>query len=322
MYIDVYTHVIPQKYLEALQKKAAAGKIASKYVDGIGAIPSIANVFERLRVMEKFPDIQQVLTITGPQLESIAQPSDSVELAKICNDEMAEIVQKYPEKFVAAAALMPYNDIDACLKEIDRAVKDLGLRGILITSNIAGKPLDSPELMPIYQKMEQYDLPIFIHPIKDASEPDYHGEQGSKYNLAAIVGWPHATTMAMMRIAGSGVLEKCPKLKFITHHAGGTVPYLAKRIEMGPYKYEGLQNPVIDSLRKFYGDTAVQGNTPNLMAAYALFGAEHMLFGTDFPYAKPELIEATVKSVEWMQITPAERKLIFSENAKRLLNLK
>ena len=102
MYIDAFTHIIPKKYLEALQKKVNAGKIASKYVDGIGAIPPIANVFERLRVMEGFPDIQQVLTLSGPQLESIAQPEDAVELAKICNDELAEIVQKYPEKFVAA----------------------------------------------------------------------------------------------------------------------------------------------------------------------------------------------------------------------------
>ena len=125
-----------------------------------------------------------------------------------------------------------------------------------------------------------------------------------------------------MRIAGSGILEKFPRLKFVTHHAGGTVPYLAKRIELAPYKYPELNNPVIDSVRLFYGDTAVQGNTANLMCAYALFGADHMLFGTDFPYARPELVKATMKSINDMNITDTERTEILEENALKILNLK
>jgi aminocarboxymuconate-semialdehyde decarboxylase len=169
--------------------------------------------------------------------------------------------------------------------------------------------------------MAQYDLPIWIHPLKEMTEPDYPGEQGSRYGLAAIIGWPHATSMAIMRLAGSGVLEKYPKLKFITHHDGGTVPYLAGRIQNSPFKYENLTRPITDSLRLFYNDTAVQGNVPNLMCAYAFCGADHMLLGTDFPMVTSDLVKESIRSVNEMTIPGAEKKRIFEENARKILKL-
>ena len=319
--IDIFTHILPPKYLEALEKLAAIGRISSSRVEGLRrSNPALLDVDLRLKMMNEFPDVMQVLTMVGPPLEDIAKPDDAVDLAKIANDNMAELVARHPDRFVAVATL-PMNNMDAALKELDRAINDLKLRGVQIFTSINDKPLDLPEFLPLYEKMSQYDLPIWIHPLKEMTEPDYPGEEGSKYGLAAIIGWPHATSMAMMRLAGSGVLEKYPNLKFITHHGGGTVPYLAGRIKHSPFKYENLAKPITDSLVLFYNDTAVQGNISNLMCAYAFCGANHMLLGTDFPMATSNLVMETIRSVNEMPIPEVEKRKIFEGNARQLLKL-
>ena len=319
--IDIFTHILPATYLKALEKLAVNGKVSSTQVENLQRTdPVLIDVNLRLKMMDEFPDMVQVLTLLGPPIEAIAKTEEAVDLAKIANDEMAEWVAKYPDRLFAAAAL-PMNDMEAALNEVDRAINDLELRGVQIFSSINNKPLDSPEFLPLYQKMAEYDLPIWIHPLKDITEPDYPGEQGSRYALAVIIGWPHATSMAMMRLAASGVLEKYPKLKFITHHDGGTVPYLAGRIQNSPFKYGNLTRPITESLRLFYNDTAVQGNIPNLMCAYAFSGADHMLLGTDFPMVPPDLVKETIRSINEMKITDSEKRKIFEENARRILKL-
>jgi predicted TIM-barrel fold metal-dependent hydrolase len=319
--IDIFTHILPPKYLKALEKLAANRKVSSVRVENLRRTnPVLLDVDLRLEVIDEFPETMQVLTMVGPPIEAIAKTEDAVDLARIANEEMAELVAKHPDRFIAAASL-PMNNMDVALKEVDRAINDLKLRGVQIFTSINDKPLDSPEFLPLYQKMAQYDLPIWIHPLKEMIEPDYPGEQGSRYGLAAIIGWPHATSMAIMRLAGSGVLEKYPNLKFITHHSGGTVPYLAGRIQNSPFKYENLTRPITDSLRLFYNDTAVQGNVPNLMCAYAFCGADRMLLGTDFPMVTLSLVKETIRSINEMTITESEKRKIFVENARRILKL-
>jgi aminocarboxymuconate-semialdehyde decarboxylase len=320
MVIDVFCHIIPPRYLTALENTAAAGKIpplSDVFLMEL-QVPAISDVAARFKLMDNYPEVREVLTITGPFLEAMAKPEDAVTLAKLVNDEIAELVAKYPDRFAAGVAFLPYNDMEATLGEIDRTIKELKLRGIEIGTDVNGKPLDSPEFMPIYEKMERYNLPIFIHPSKNSFAPDYPGET-PKYNLFGTLGWPHSTSMAMMRLVHSGVLEKYPGLKFITHHAGGTVPYLAKRIELGdPHQ---LPKSLLDYLRLFYNDTAVQGNIPNLMCAHAFFGADHLLFGTDFPFGDNQIVAVTLRSVEEMSIPSNEKKKILEDNARKLLLL-
>jgi predicted TIM-barrel fold metal-dependent hydrolase len=312
--IDIFSHILTPKYFKALEKKAPGGRIMTA--------PGLVDLDMRLKMIEELPGMKQVLTLAGPPLEILTGPEDNLELAGLANEELAETVRRYPDKFPAAIAAIPLNnDINTVLKEIDRAINDLGLRGIQIYTNVNGRPLDSPEFRPIFEKMEKYDLPIFLHPISIPGAQDYPGEQGSKYLLNTFVGWPHDTTMAMMRISGSGILEKYPKLKIITHHCGGTVPYLAGRIRHAPYKFEALTRPLIDSLLLFYNDTAVQGNTANLMCGYAFCGGDHLVFGTDFPMADLEMVKETIRSVQAMTIPEAEKQKILEGNAKRLLKL-
>jgi len=333
MKIDVFTHILPPKYLEGRNKKALPGWASSKGSKYVAATPTLFDLDTRFRIMDKYEGLMQVLTIAAPAPETMTKPEDTVELAKIANDEMAELVMKYPDRFVAAAACLPLNDIDATLKEIDRAINDLRFRGVEIYTDVNGKPVDSPEFWPIYEKMAYYDLPILIHPMREATVPDYEGEEESKYLIWTRLGWPHATSMAMMRLVCSGVLEKYPNLKFVTHHAGGTVPYLVTRISlldefnemrMG-YRYEyHLTKKILDYFRLFYNDTAVYGNTPSLMCAHAFCGADHLLFATDMPFdsqAGYRLIRETIRSIEEMDITDAEKKQIYEDNARKLFRL-
>src|SRR3989304_10592515 len=201
--IDAYAHIVPPRYKELLSK-IAPGECERK----ITPFPALWNLEERFRVMDRYGELTQVITLGWPPIEEIADPVKAVELAKIANDEIAELVNKYPGRFIAGIAHLPMNNMDAALKELDRAIVDLRLRGVPIYSPVNDKPLDSPEFWPLYEKMEQYDLPVFIHPMR--SGPDYRTQNTSKYMISSIFGWPYETTVAMTRLVFSGVLEMHP----------------------------------------------------------------------------------------------------------------
>lgn len=317
MIIDMFTHVSPVKYNMSLYKMCSSRGMR----DPAGQPPTaLTDPDVRYTSIAELGDMKQVLTLGQPPIEVAADSQKAVALAKLANDAVAEFTARHPDKFIGTASL-PMNNMDAALKELDRAINTLKLKGVQIYTNVNGKPLDSPEFLPFYEQMVRYDLPVWIHPLRDSSEPDYPVEENSKYNLTQLLGWPYATSMAMARLAASGVLERYPNIKFITHHSGGVIPYLAQRIERSPFKFEKLHQPAINSLRLFYNDTAVQGNLANLMCAYAFCGAGHMVFGTDYGMASPDMVKLTVKTINEMAITDGEKQKIFSENAVRLLKL-
>jgi len=221
----------------------------------------------------------------------------------------------------------------AALKELDRAIKDLKFRGVQVFSHINDKPLDSPEFLPLYEKMSQYNLPIWIHPRTGITSVDYRSETQSKYLNDRTFGWLYETSIAMSRLIYSGILERYPNLKIIVHHAGAMIPFLEKRIiniqdtderlRRGDTKL-GLTKAPIEYYEMFYVDTALYGCTPGLMCAYEFFGANHMLFGSDMPFDCEygyRFTRETIKSIEQMQISEEERMMIFENNARNLLRL-
>lgn len=332
MKIDIYAHYIPPKFVEAFCKKAGRTDVtavsSSEQFD-----MNTSNIDRRIEIMEKFPGLVQVLTPTIHTLELYTNPADAAYLAKIHNDEMAELVLKYPDKFIAAAACIPMNNIDEAIKETERTITEMGFRGILINASANGKPLDSPDFTPLYECLVRYDLPIWIHPTRLSSTPDYPSEDEAKYLTFLVFGWPYETTIAMTRLVCSGILEQYPNLKFITHHAGGMIPFFIGRIgRLGcaPSQSRSGGEPLtkieylMKHFRKFYADTALYGNTPGLMCANAFFGAEHLLFGTDMPYG-PELGERytrlTIEAVDKMSIPESDKKRVYEENAKAILRL-
>ena len=341
MIIDIASHIMPPKYLEALEKRIdpeVSKELPSKW------LPTLSDLDARFRVMDNYPDMLHVLTVVNPPVEAILERKDVIAVSQLVNDEMAELVAKYPDRFVGAVACLPMNDVDAALEEADRAINDLNFQGVQIFTNIMGKPLDSPEFMPLYEKMTQHDLPIWIHPFfqnvgavaKDKDQfADYRVFTGPKDPAWAMdraaFGLPAATALAVTRLVYSGVFDRFPGIKFITHHCGADVPYFAKRIEMHYLMFKeaegedlGLERPLPEYFKMFYTDSALHGNVPAMMCGYDFFGADHIMFGTDMPFGTEEglwPVRETVKSIEKMDISDEERKKIFEDNAKKLLKL-
>jgi predicted TIM-barrel fold metal-dependent hydrolase len=319
--IDFFCHILPPNYNEAFVNRGRKG-----YNYEANALrPQLANLDLRLKTFDKFEGLKQVLTLGAPAVES-AFPNDAVDMSRLANDGMAELVNKYPDRFVAAIASLPMNNVDAALREAERAFKDLKCKGIQVFSSVNGKPLDSPEFLPIYEMMTQYDLPILIHPGKEREVPDYPGEKASKYALFVAFAWPFETTLALGRLVYSGVMEKYPNLKIVAHHCGAMVPFFAARIPLVAQAGEGeimkLTKPPVEYFKRFYGDTVLGGNSSAMMCGYNFFGADHMVFSTDYPYPGADLgVAAVIKGIEGMNISDEEKAKIFSKNVRRLLKL-
>lgn len=333
MIIDVFAHLLTPRYLHERNSRAGAG-FGTQYAKYWRANPGLTDLDIRFRVMDQYPEVRQILTIAGPNVESITKPADAVECARIANDEMAELVAKHPDRFIAACACLPMTDVEATLGEIRRAIDQLGFKGIEIFTDINGKPLDAAEFLPIFELMQAYDLPILLHPRRTNSTPDYSTEDRSKFLVYTNFGWPFESSAAMARLAFGGVLERFPGLKIITHHAGGLIPFFHKRIELSwdfniermGYQTDGqtLSRAPLDYYRMFYCDTAIQGNTPALMCALEFFGADHMVFATDTPYDNElgtRVYRETIPAVDAMPISNADRRKIFEGNARRLFKL-
>jgi len=324
--IDAYTHIVPPKYLEAIRK------VAPQMVERqIMPTPPLYDLDARFRVMDKYEPLRQVLTLGRIPVEHMTGPEKAAELARLADDEMAELVTKYRDRFCGALATLAMTNMDAALAEADRCINDLNFKGVYLHTPVDEKPLDSPEFLPLYEKMSQYDLPIVIHPMRKIDHPDYLTEKESKYNMFSLFGWPYDTTSAMARLVFSGIMEKYPNLKIVTHHLGGMVPFYAERIRQFTQVARvgeqglGLRLDAIDYFRMFYADTAIYGNPAALMCGHAFFGADHILFGIDFPLGDTEHgdrnYRQTINAIEQMDITEEDRKKIYEDNARQLMRL-
>jgi len=327
--IDIASHILPVKYKKALDE-AAPGHVQQ---DINNLLPTLWDLDHRFRIMDKYESIH-VLTLSRPPVEEvIGDPNKALDLIKLANDEIAELVQKYPDRFPAAVASVALTDIEASLKELERAIVELRFRGVQIYTHVNDKPLNSPDFEPLWEMMSRHKLPIWLHPTFGVTSTDYRGEEGSKYAVASTFGWPYETTVAMNRLVFGGVLQRWPDLRVITHHCGGMVPFFEERIiafhDIGEMQYgqkdvAGLTEPPIEYYKMFYADTALYGNTPGLMLGRAFFGIENLLFGSDFPFAGhygERVIRQTINAIHNMEITDEEKKMIFEDNARKLMRL-
>jgi len=325
MKIDVFCHVIPPKYLDLVSK------MFPERAHHLGRVPTLYDLNHRFRIMDEYEDVKQVITLSQFAGDVAAGSNKVVDLIKQANDETAELVTKYPDRFIASVASLPLENIDASLQEIDRAINDLKCKGVQLFTPFLNRPLDSEEFIPIYDKMVQHDLPIWIHPGRPPSYADYKTESESLYRIHHIFGWPYETTAAMTRLVLSGIFEKYPDLKIITHHCGGMVPFFADRI-VSTYNYceaitkeqylKNINKPPIEYFKKFYADTALNGGTSALMCGLAFFGIEKILFATDMPFDDKlgkTSVNDTIEAIEAMDISRSEKGMIFEENAVRLL---
>jgi aminocarboxymuconate-semialdehyde decarboxylase len=331
--IDIFNHVFPRAYFDRYIRTGAAGKDIGKRV---AHIPVAVDLDVRFRTMDEFGDFRQVITLPTPPLEAFAGPETSPDVARAANDGLAELVARHPDRFIAFAASLPLNHPDACMAETARAIDELGARGVMVYSNAAGRPLDAPELEPLFAEMVRRDLPIWLHPIRGASFPDYQTESRSEYEIWWTFGWPYETSAAMARLVFSGVFDRHPGLTIITHHMGGMVPYFEGRVGYGwdqlgtrtsDYDYasvlRSLKKRPVDYFREFYADTALFGAAAATRCGLEFFGVDRVLFATDMPFDPTPGLYAreTIRVIEGLALTADERERIYRRNAERLLKL-
>ena len=334
MKIDIFAHIFPKSYFDKMIEVAPNGQDMHKRVRNV---PCIVDLDERFRIMDKFNEYAQVICIGAPPIEVYGPPPISTEMAKLANDGMAELVQKYPDRFLGFIASLPMNDPEGLLKETNRAVKDLGAVGVQIFTNVLGRPLNRPETMPLFDLMARLDRPIWLHPARGADFPDYKGEPKSHYEIWWTFGWPYETSVAMAHLVFSGLFDRHPDIKIITHHLGAMIPYFEGRVGPGwdqlgtrtsdedyTLLLKKLKKRPLDYFRLFYADTAVFGAREATVCGLKFFGSERVLFGSDMPF-DPEkgsaYIRWTIEIIDSLDISAKDRQMIYEGNARRLLKL-
>jgi predicted TIM-barrel fold metal-dependent hydrolase len=332
--IDVFNHIFPERYVDRMKDVAPNFKDVGKRVRGV---PMLVDLKVRFEIMDTHEDYQQILSIATPPVDAYAKPADAVDLAQRGNDGMAELVDRHPDRFPGFIASLPMNDVDAAMRELERCMGALGARGIQICSNVQGRALDAPEFQPIFAAMAAYDLPIWLHPYRAADSADYATEARSQYEIWWTFGWPFETSVAMARLVFSGIFDRYPALKIITHHMGGMIPYFEGRIGPGwdqlgartsdrdyTILLKELKKRPFDYFKMFYADTALFGAYDPTVCGLRFFGIDQVLFASDAPFDPQggrQYIRDTIAVVDRLPITNDERERIYWRNAVRLLKL-
>jgi aminocarboxymuconate-semialdehyde decarboxylase len=270
-------------------------------------------------------------------VESVVQGADSAiaasEVSRLGNDGLAEIVAKYPDRFPGYAASLPMNAPEAAVKEAERVLAN-GANAIQLHTNVDGAPIDQDAFLPIYEAIEKSGKPILLHPIRTREMADYRTETKSKYEICSVIGWPFETGAALARLVFSGIMDRFPNLKVISHHLGGIIPYFEGRVahswdQLGARTSDedyssllkSMKKRPVDYFRMFYADTALFGADGATECGLKFFGVDKVLFASDVPFEpSPGLyIRETIRILEALDITSAEREQIYRGNALKFL---
>ena len=333
MRIDAYNHVIPKAYFEKLAEVAPDPNVIRFF----GALTALHDIDAHLRLVDGFDDYRQVLSLANPPVEMLGTPEQTPALARLANDGMAAIVKANPDRFPTFIASLPMNNPDAAVAEAERAITELDARGVQLFTNVLGKPLSAPEFFPVFETMARHDLPVWIHPMRGPNFPDYAAEDASEWEIWFTFGWPYETSACMTRLVYSGIFDKLPGIKIITHHYGGMTSFFAEKIGLGFSQIFG-QNPGHNPLaeraglkkqpkeyfRMFYADTATNGSLAALNCGLDFFGPDRSIFATDAPFdaeGGKMLIRETIRAVDELDIDAATRAKIYGGNLERLLKL-
>ena len=330
MRIDAYTHFFPAKYFQAL--------VDSKVPDigkRVREVPAIHDLEVRRKVVSSFPDYKQIICVALPPIGTWTSPDKAEGIARLANDGLKELCDKYPDQFAGFVAEVPLTAPDAGARESERAIKELGACGVQIVTYVGGKPLDRPEFEPFFAKMNTLKLPVWVHPTRTAKTPDYADEQKSLYEIWWTFGWSYETATFMARMVFSKTLDKYPDLKILVHHFGGIVPMLEGRIgpgwdQLGARTSDEDYGALLKSLKKrpldyfqqdFYAGSAVFGGEGATVAGKMFYPLEKIVFASDCPF-DPEkgtmYIRETLRLIDKMDWTKAEREQVYYKNLERI----
>lgn len=325
MTIDFHNHFYPKVYLDGLKDsskyakigKNGAGELIVEYSGDYNiVVGGHVDLAERLRTMHRYGVDMQVLTLTTPGVER-EESEVGVRLARATNDAYSDIMEKYPNDFVALATL-PMQDPVAAVEEFERAVKERGLRGAMVFSNVLGKPIDSEEFFPVFEKATTLDVPIFVHP---TSPMNTRGMED--YRLVPIMGFGVDTSLAILRLVLSGTMERLPGLKLVATHTGGVFPYLRGRVEAAyrayPETRASIPKPPSEYFKRIWLDTVCY-NPDVLASSLAFWGPDKLVMGSDYPHQIGD-IENCVGRVKQLKVEEEQLEKILGGNAAKLLKL-
>ena len=322
MLIDVHSHYLPKELARALERRAVpprittrAGQVFIEY--GEGSTTPLLPVFTEPELILEGMDAARidhaVLSVTIPGVDWL-DPDDGEEVADAANYETASIVAKYADRF-SGLATVPLQDPERAVAVLQRAM-GMGLKGVMIYSNVAGANLDDPSFRIFFAAAAMLDAPVMLHPTYPLCAPTLM--TGA---LMEMAGFLFDTTTAALRLVLDGLYERHPDFKFVVPHTGGYIPYFAGRIDYVAGARPGGGGALTDypskHLKKLYVDT-VSGSPPAVRFCCDFFGVDRVMHGTDHPFWPMRL---GPMALDGAGLSPADRARVEHENAARLFGI-
>jgi 6-methylsalicylate decarboxylase len=310
MKIDVHAHYWPADYIDLL---VDFGKIDAAAARGIGGGGG-AELDARLSLMERAGIEMQVLSAC-PQVLYGEDREKSSKAARFVNDLYADLVWQHSHHFRAFATL-PMPHVDESIAEMGRALDELHMVGVAMSTTVLGRALVEPDFAPIWTELNNRSAVLYLHPAgNSACSPLI-----SDFHLTWMVGAPVEDTISVMHLITKGIPTRYPKIKIINAHLGGALPMLLQRAD-DQYRWEAPGTPELPSAaaRRMWYDTVDHGHVPALRCAIESFGPDRLLFGTDFPYENGDQFLRAVDHINDHQIETSAARAILDKNASVLL---
>ncbi|MCW5581239.1 MAG: amidohydrolase family protein [Luteimonas sp.] len=323
--IDIHTHMFTARWLELLQQKGGVYNIQTR-PDGQreifrGHTPVVLpqkGHFDwalRIRHMDEAKIDVSVVSLTCPNVYWGGEEV-SAQAAREANDNFAEAQRAYPERIRWFASL-PWEYPQRAVQELERSCAR-GAVGVMVLANVGGRSLTDPMFAPIWQEIDRRALPVLVHP---TDPPGVDVMDMTRFDLSWSVGFMFDTTLAVTRMIFDGFFDRHPNLRLIAAHGGGTLPYLVGRFEKGdevelPQRRQMLRKPT-DYLRHIHYD-CITYNLGALQYLISVVGAEHVMFGTDWPHWVHDTRGAFANTAA---LPPAQTQAVRSGNAERIFGL-
>ncbi len=323
--LDLHTHFYTEEFFQRVRDlpsefsfaKSSTGQtiITHRGARFFGVTPAMTNVSQRLEDMDRVGIDMEVISLSTPNV-FFTDGQHQPDVARMINDSYAELIAQHPKRFKGFASI-PMDAPDAALDELHRALNDLKLNGVILLSNIGGKPLTAPQYRPFFAEANRLKLCIFLHPMLPANS-----EAFQEYVLGPIVGFPFDTSLAVARMCYDGMFEEFPDIRWIIGHLGGAVPYLMERMDNGFRDFADCRAKIdklpSTYLKKLYYDT-VSFSPYTLKMVREMVGVDHMVMGSDYPHLLGS-IDRAITSIEALEISDGEKQQIFSGTALSILN--
>jgi len=322
--IDIHAHWYPQEWIRLFEADGAKEGASLERRDGKYHLKAkvITNAFderfvvvsERISEMDKRGIDVHALSLTTPMVYW-ASPAFGLSLSRVFNDAASAAHRRHPKRLFGLA-MVPMQAPELAVKELERAAKLPGIRGMYLATNVNGEELDERKFWDVYAKCEELGWTIFLHPVDTIGQ-----DRTKKYYLKNLCGNPYDTGVAVAHLIFGGVMDRFPKLGFNLPHAGGTFPWLIGRWDHGTTvrpELKHMKQPPSSYLKRFTYDTIGHDDRINA-ALIKLVGADRVTLGSDYCFDMG--LDDPLATVDRLELPKEERELIIGGNAQRLLNL-